>query len=175
MFRSVVALVVAGALAASANAQSPMLKLAKVEKNALVMNETVTVIETRTVQEEVKTATGKVEVVTKAVAVPVQKQVKHAIPLTGVKATTADGKAIPNDKLAEMLRTEKVVVVIYGPSPDADKFRKALKDDTIVLTIEGPIAVPAVSPGPAPAVIPGPGPVPMPKGLPPVTLPAKPI
>lgn len=72
--------------------------------------------------------------------------------LDRVSATGADGRVIPKDKLADLLKDESVVVVTYG-APAAEKYRKVFKDGTVFLTFPPPTMF---APGAGPKPPPGP-------------------
>ncbi|HYH67859.1 MAG TPA: hypothetical protein VD866_24390 [Urbifossiella sp.] len=57
-----------------------------------------------------------------------------------VKATDGAGKAVTPDRLAERLREDAVVVLHVGRLPDG--FRRAFRDDTILIELPGPTAPP---------------------------------
>lgn len=55
-----------------------------------------------------------------------------------VKATDGAGKAITADRLSERLREDSAIVLHVGRLPDA--FRRAFRDDTILIELPGPAA-----------------------------------
>ena len=58
--------------------------------------------------------------------------------VSSVKATDGAGKAVTPERLAERLREEGVVVLHVGRLPEA--FRRAFRDDTILIELPGPTA-----------------------------------
>ncbi|MFO0800980.1 MAG: hypothetical protein U0804_26235 [Gemmataceae bacterium] len=57
-----------------------------------------------------------------------------------LKATDGAGRPIPAERLAERLREEATVVLHVGRLPDA--FRRAFRDETILIELPGPAAPP---------------------------------
>jgi hypothetical protein len=57
-----------------------------------------------------------------------------------VKATDGAGRALTAEQLAERLREDGVVVLHVGRLPDA--FRRAFRDETILIELPGPVAPP---------------------------------
>ena len=75
-------------------------------------------------------------------------QTRQQLSLKPATVTGADGRPIPADKLAELLKEESVVVVTHG-APAAEKYRKAFKDGTVFIAFPPPVMpVPAVMPAP---------------------------
>ena len=56
------------------------------------------------------------------------------LPLKDTKATDAAGKSIPADRLAGLLKSETVVVLVPGEKLE-DRYRKAFRDDVVVLSV----------------------------------------
>lgn len=55
-----------------------------------------------------------------------------------LKATDGSGRVVTADKLAERLREDTTVVIHVGRLPDA--FRRAFRDETILIELPGPAA-----------------------------------
>jgi len=140
---------------------STSLVIAKVEKDRLVTEEYSTVPVAKEVVAEAKTPDGQVIKIKTTVIVYETRAIKKSSPLSAVKATTATGKEVSAEKLAELLKEDTVVLLSYGP-PLAEKLRKALKDDVLCLTLANQPGVGAINPGVVPPP-PPPPPLPVPK------------
>lgn len=140
---------------------NPALVIAKVDQGKLLVTDTKFVPVAKEVVAVVKTPDGKLVQVKKVVVTHEVVSVTRAVLLSGVKATTAAGKEVPADKLADLLKDETVVML--GHVPLSEKLRKALKDDVLCLTVPMPVVAPGGTLLPPP---PPPPPAPLPPGLP---------
>lgn len=140
---------------------------AKVASGRLEWVETVAVPVQKTVQYE-EVQDGKKVVKTKAVTVMELVQKTALAELKNVKATDAAGKAIAAEKLAELLKDGKSIVI----GSVTEKQRALFKDTTVFVEVQvvpgavlPPIAVP-LPVNPAPKAVPLPAPIPGKKNAP---------
>lgn len=135
---ALIALLFVGSAFAINPETGPQLVLVKIEKDSLTWLEYKSVPVSKEVEISVL-KDGKLIVekrtVTQMVTVPEQ----HAVPVKGLRATM-NGKAIPEDKLAELLAEETPVVFHTGNL--SAKFKKVLKDDAILIEFDPPAATP---------------------------------
>jgi hypothetical protein len=121
----------------------PTMSVAKVEGERLTLTRTRVVIEfvteTIVVQEGNKT-------ITRQVMVPVQKLVPEVTTrdLKVVRGFDTANKPLDANKLAERLKTATPVFLSADGQPIDETFRKALKDDGILLIVPEGEPVPAV-------------------------------
>jgi hypothetical protein len=105
---------------------------AKADKGKLAVTET-EYVPIQKVEEVVVVANGKQVVEKRTVTALEAVSVTREIEFKGVKASDVSGKEIGSDKLAELLKEQKPVVVVTGPI--LAKHRALFKDTTVFLEL----------------------------------------
>lgn len=166
MFRAQT-LLFAAMLTAPAAAQThsgaalPTLTLGRVEDGHLVTTAIDLVPMMRMGTRVVKAADGSLEQQQYAYTVVVPVETRKRMSLQGATVTGVNGKRIPTDQIAELLKDEAVIVVTYGV-PTAAKYRRVFKDGTLFVTLSLPQAPVPATPTTAP-LPPAEPPMPTPK------------
>jgi hypothetical protein len=112
----------------------PVVAFARVESGMIHVKKYVGIPEQRRVLLTKTTPDGKtVEEPTLVIeTMPYVEQ--KLLPLKDAKATNVAGQPLPTDKVAELLKTESVVVLVPGENLEA-RYRKAFRDDVVVLSV----------------------------------------
>jgi len=131
-------------------AMAPTLLMTKLVDGGLI----VTVQEMVPVREKVrvKEIAPDGQVVEKEIEVTVNKTVFKQVvrSLKGAKVTDVAGKPITEEKVAELLKKETVVVVSFW-GDIAEEYRKPFKDGTVFIVFPPPVEMPRKEPVPIPA------------------------
>jgi hypothetical protein len=131
MFRLVIGLIVFTVITSTARAQSLRLQVAAVEGDNLVLEEVVAITRNVSQQQEV-TVNGRTE--RRNVIVPVMEQVKRKAvhSLKDVAVYDLDGQKVAAEKLADLFKKPRAVVV--SATAKFDKvYRDVLKDGTLIV------------------------------------------
>jgi hypothetical protein len=112
----------------------PALAFAKVEGGDITINQFVAVPQQRRVLITKTTADGKTIEEPMMVIEPLPILERKVIPLAEARAVDLTGKPLPSETLAERLKQESVVVIAAGASVEP-RYRKAFRDDVVVLLI----------------------------------------
>ena len=112
----------------------PVVAFAKIKDGVIHINKFIAVPEQRRVLLTRTTPDGRTVQEPTLVIEPTAYTEQKIIPLAEAKASDLMGKPIPTEKLADLFKTETVVVLVPGAALEA-KYRRAFRDDVVFLTV----------------------------------------